>query len=146
MQWKHFSPKEHYQISQMMLVASDIERIGDHAENIIEYEEKIKSKQASISEQGMGELRKLADATVEAIEYALMVFEKEAYDKLPEAERLEQVVDSLQTEIVNSHIERLMRESCNPAGGVIFTDMSTDLERSSDHAINVAAALADRRE
>lgn len=136
-----FSPKEQYQISQMMLVASDIERIGDHAENIIEYQEKIKSKQASISKIGLAELRKLSDATIEAIEVAFSVFETEQYDRLDEAEKLEQEVDNIQTEIVNSHIDRLMKESCNPAGGVIFTDMSTDLERSSDHAINVAYAL-----
>ena len=136
-----FSPKEQYQISQMMLVASDIERIGDHAENIIEYQEKIKSKQASISKIGLAELRKLSDATIEAIEVAFSVFETEQYDRLDEAEKLEQDVDNIQTEIVNSHIDRLMKESCNPAGGVIFTDMSTDLERSSDHAINVAYAL-----
>lgn len=140
-----FAPKEQYQISQMMLVVSDIERISDHAENIIEYQEKIKSKQASISPTGLSELRSLADATINSIEVAFSVFENESYDQLEEAERLEQEVDSIQTKIVNSHIDRLMKESCNPAGGVIFTDMSTDLERSSDHAINVAYALAEGR-
>ena len=88
----------------------------------------------------------MAEATIESIEYSLEIFENEKYDLIPEAERLEQLVDKIQIEIVNSHIDRLMRESCNPAGGVIFTDMSTDLERSSDHAINVAVALADRKE
>lgn len=139
-----FSPKDQYQISQMMLVASDIERISDHAENIIEYQEKIKSKQAFISDIGLAELRKLSEATITAIEVAFAVFENEQYDRIEEAEKLEQTVDSIQTEIVNSHIDRLMRESCNPAGGVIFTDMSTDLERSSDHAINVAFALFEK--
>lgn len=140
-----FSAKEQFQISQMMLVASDIERISDHAENIVEYQEKIKSKQASISQTGLAELKELADATIESIEVSLSVFETEKYDKLEEASELEQKVDRLQLEIVNSHIDRLMKESCNPAGGVIFTDMSTDLERSSDHAINVAFALAETR-
>ena len=139
-----FSPREQFQISQMMLVASDIERISDHAENIIEYQEKIKSKQASISPTGLNELRELADATLESIEYSLAIFENEQYDHLEAAEKLEQKVDRIQIEIVNSHIERLRKESCNPAGGVIFTDMSTDLERSSDHAVNVAFALVDK--
>lgn len=140
-----FSPKEQFQISQMMLVASDIERISDHAENIIEYQEKIKSKQAFISPTGLAELRSLADATIESISVSLSIFETEQYDRLNEASALEEKVDKLQTEIVNSHIERLMKESCNPAGGVIFTDMSTDLERSSDHGVNVAYALAEGR-
>ena len=136
-----FSPREQYQISQMILVASDIERIGDHAENIIEYQEKIKNKQASISEKGLAELLKLAEATIDSIYVSFSVFENEEYSRLPEAEELEKEVDKIQTEIVNSHIERLRKESCNPAGGVIFTDMATDLERSSDHAISVARAL-----
>ncbi|MBP9999956.1 MAG: Na/Pi cotransporter family protein [Clostridiales bacterium] len=140
-----FSPKEMYQISQMMLVASDIERISDHAENIVEYQEMIQSKKAAISETGLNELKKLAEATIESIELSLQIFETEDYGRIPEAEELEQKVDRLQIEIVNSHIERLMKESCNPAGGVIFTDMSTDLERSSDHGINVACALADAK-
>ena len=136
-----FSPREQYQISQMILISSDIERISDHAENIIEYQEKIKNKQASISEKGLSELRKLAEATIDSIYVSFSIFETEQYNRLEEAEKLEQEVDKVQTEIVNSHIERLRKEACNPGGGVIFTDMSTDLERSSDHAINVARAL-----
>ena len=48
---------------------------------------------------------------------------------------------NLQESILNSHIKRLMEESCNPVSGVIFTDMSTDLERCSDQGINIATAL-----
>lgn len=135
--------KDMVKISQMILVVSDIERISDHAENIVEYLDLIKSRKATISEQGLSELRLLADATLKSIKKSMIIFATEDYDKIPEAEELEQTVDRIQTEIVNSHIERLMKDSCNPAGGVIFTDMSTDLERSSDHAINVACALAD---
>ena len=62
---------------------------------------------------------------------------------LPEAEKLEQEVDDIQKEIINSHIQRLMQVACDPAGGVIYTDISTDLERCSDHAINIAGALAE---
>ena len=135
--------KDMIKISQMILVVSDIERISDHAENIVEYLDLIKSRKATISEQGLSELRLLADATLKSIKESMIIFATEDYDRIPKAEELEQTVDRIQTEIVNSHIERLMKDSCNPAGGVIFTDMSTDLERSSDHAINVACALAE---
>ena len=137
--------KDMFQISQMILVVSDIERISDHAENIVEYMDQIKSRKASISKTGLDDLRKLADATLKSIKESLIIFATEDYDKIPEAEELEQIVDRIQIDIVNSHIERLMKDSCNPAGGVIFTDMSTDLERSSDHAINVACALAETK-
>lgn len=137
-----YNQRDMYQISQMMLVASDIERISDHAENVAEFVDAVKNKKATISDAGRKELRKLAEITMRSLELSLEIFEKEEYEKLPAAEDLEQEVDRMQAEIVNSHIDRLMKESCNPAGGVIFTDMSSDLERSSDHGINIAFALA----
>ncbi|MCF0132269.1 MAG: Na/Pi cotransporter family protein, partial [Blautia sp.] len=145
LQVRESSEKEQHQISQLMLIVSDIERISDHAENIIEYEEQLKSKKASISEIGQSEIRRLADASVEAVRVSFEVFRTQNYAKLAYAEQLEQEVDELQKEIVNSHIQRLMKDACNPAGGVIFTDISTDLERCSDHAINVAFALAETK-
>ena len=56
-------------------------------------------------------------------------------------DRLEQDVDDLQTDFINNHIQRLMNNECDPVGGVLFTDMVNDLERCSDHAINIAYAL-----
>ena len=139
---KRYPDAINHQLSQMILVASDIERISDYAVNMIEYAEPLADQKASISEQGMEELRQMAGATVESIEMALHIFEKEDYDKLPKAEELEQKVDDLEDQIINSHVERLMREACDPMGGVIFADLSTELERCSDHAMNIAAATA----
>lgn len=140
---KDYSARDQAQVSKMLLVASDIERISDHAENIAEYEAQLKSKAAVISEAGMANLRHLAETAMKSINYSFEIFEKEAYDRLSVAEALEQQVDDVQEEVINCHIERLMTVSCDPAGGVLFTDICTDLERCSDHAINVANALAE---
>lgn len=138
-----YSSKVHSQVSQLILVASDIERISDHAENIVEYEDQLRNSKAVISEAGMNDLRRLAEASMKAIDMAFLIFENDAFFLLPEAEKLEQEVDDIQKEIINSHIQRLMQVACDPAGGVIYTDISTDLERCSDHAINIAGALAE---
>ena len=53
----------------------------------------------------------------------------------------EEEIDDLKDMYIEHHIERLKKEKCNPRGGVIFSDMVTDLERCSDHAINVASAI-----
>ena len=143
MRSRDYSPKVMQEISQMILVASDVERISDHGRNIAEYTEQYKARKAVISETGMRELRSLAEASLQAVEFSLAIFEKEDYAKIPEAERMEQKVDDLQLAIVNAHIERLMKAACEPVGGVIFTDMASDLERCSDHAINIACAHAD---
>ena len=140
---RDYSPKVVQEISQMILITSDIERISDHGRNIAEYTEQYKARKAVISEKGMLELKTLAEASLEVVQFSLAIFEKEDYEKIPEAERMEQHVDDLQITIVNAHIDRLMKASCEPVGGVIFTDMASDLERCSDHAINIACALAD---
>ncbi|MDO4475529.1 MAG: Na/Pi cotransporter family protein [Lachnospiraceae bacterium] len=140
---RDYSQKVISQISSLMLVASDIERISDHATNLIEYAADIRDRKAVISETGRAELKRLCDASIESIDFSLKIFETEDYSKIPEAERLEQRVDDIQEEIVNSHVQRLMVTACDPMGGVIFTDMSVDIERCSDHAINIATALAD---
>ncbi len=139
---KDYSPKEINRLSQLMLVASDLERISDYAENIAEYEQECKLRKATMSDVAIRDLKALSEAAIKSIDYALHIFETDDFKSLPEADLLEQNVDDLQTEIVNAHIERLMEERCNPVSGVIFNDMTTDLERCSDHAINVAYALS----
>ena len=138
-----YTPHELSQISQMMLAASDIERISDYAENIAEYEGQYKTRKAVLSDAGSQELRTLSEATLRSIDCALDIFEHENFARLPEAEQLEQEVDTLYDQFVNAHIHRLMKGECNPVSGVIFTDMSSGLERCSDHAINVACSLSE---
>ena len=132
---------ERNRISQMTLVVADIERISDHAENIVEYERQVKSKNSNLSGEALNELRSIADLSVKTVEYCIDVFEHETFDRLPDAEKLEQSVDDLQKKIVNNHIQRLLNQTCDPGTGVIFTNMASDLERCSDHAINIAFAL-----
>ena len=139
---RDYGPRDVYQLSQMMMVVSDIERLSDHAENIAEYAMQLQNKKAVISETGQAELKRLADAAAASLKMSLDIFENEKYDLLPEMETLEQRVDDLQVEVINNHVQRLMNVTCDPMGGVIFTDMATNLERCSDHALNIASALA----
>lgn len=135
--------KAFQQASQLLMISSDIERISDHGRNIAEYTALYKSRKAVISETGLNELKSLVDASIRSIEYSMKVFEEERFQDIPEAERLEQEVDDIESKIVNAHIERLMKAVCDPVGGVIFTDMASDIERCSDHAMNIATAMAE---
>ena len=141
-----YSRSEVNRLSQLMLVSSDMERISDYAENIAEYEAAYKERKASMSDTAREELKTLAEASLRSIDFALRIFSDENYRDLPEADRLEQAVDDLQTSCENAHIERLMEERCDPVAGVLFTDMINDLERCSDHAINIAYALSGQNE
>lgn len=131
-----------FRLSKMVLVVANYERIGDHAENIMEFADRMREAKARISEIALGELRTMGDAVIETLDVSMRVFEGERFDLLPRAEALEQQVDDMQTRYMQNHVDRLMEEQCDPLGGVIFTDMCTDLERCSDQAINIATALA----
>ena len=137
------SPKDLNKLSMMTLAVADIERISDHAENIVEYAEQVRSKKATLSQIAIDELKQLSAAVMQSIDLSLSIFADEKFELIDQAELLEQKVDDMQKLIVQNHVDRLMDSKCDPLGGVVFTDMSSDLERCSDHAINIACALSD---
>lgn len=133
-------------VSMMTIAVTDLERLSDHAENIIEYVEYMRNRHAVMSEEAQTELKQMTEDTLLAVDLAVYIFTKEDYSKLDEIEALESRVDEQEDTLVNNHIERLMTEHCDPVAGVIFSDLVTDLERCSDHAINIAYALKERPE
>jgi phosphate:Na+ symporter len=138
------SDRDQFRLSRMVLVVSNIERIGDHAENTMEFAVRMKENKATISDTALEELRLMGDTVLETIDVSMEVFENENFDLLPKAEALEQQVDDMQANFIQNHVNRLMSEHCDPLGGVIFTDMCTDLERCSDQGINIATALLNK--
>lgn len=129
------------QVSRMTLTVSDMERLSDHAENIIEYGAQIRSEKVVLSPEASKELRAMCELTLESVELCLQIFQTQDYSRLPEAIALEEQVDTAAERLIQNHIKRFMDSNCDPRGGVLFCDMVTDLERCSDHAINIAASL-----
>ena len=128
-------------VSMMNIAITDMERFSDHAENIVEYAENMSNKRVFLTKSAEAELRQMAEDAISEVDLALDIFETEDYSKLDEIERLEEKVDRQETALVNNHVERFVREECDPLAGVVFTDIVTDLERCGDNAINVAYAL-----
>ena len=131
-------------VSMMTIAITDIERISDHAENIIEYTEETLSKKAAMSEDALEELRKMSKDVLEEVDLALDIFESDAYDKLDDLETIEDGVDKQEDLLIGNHVQRLMDGGCDPLAGVVFADIVTDLERCGDHAINIAYSLKER--
>lgn len=129
-------------VYKMTLTVSDIERLSDHAENILEYADMMRSG-AQISEEATRELSNMARTALQSVELCLDIFRTGDFQRIGEAQRLEDQVDNLYNTLVQNHITRLMASSCEPRGGVVFTDIVSDLERCSDHAINIAQALCE---
>lgn len=133
-------------LTKLLLIVSELERISDHAVNLTEYMVKIRERRGFISKEGMADLHKMADATLESVRYSLDVFESEDFSRLSQAERLEQKVDVIQDTCITNHVERLMSGDCEAYGGVVFSDFIVDMERCSDHACNIAFSLSGKSE
>lgn len=131
-------------LSMLTIAITDMERVSDHAENIVEYIEQLHSKKIEMSEVAAAELQDMAHNTLNSVKLALDIFSTENYSKLDEIEWLEDQVDVQEKTLINNHVQRLMKSECDPLAGVIFSDLVTDFERCSDHAINLAYALKER--
>ena len=129
--------------SMLSIVVTDIERLSDHAENIVEYIEQLNSKKVTLSDDSIAALKEMASATIAAVKLSLDIFAKEDYSKLDRIEELEQQVDDYEDKLVNNYVSRMTTDT-NPLGSIIFSDIVTDMERCSDHAINIAYSLKER--
>ena len=127
-------------VYRMTLTVSDIERLSDHAENIVE-NAILRKGGAQISQVAMKELNEMSQIMLQSVEQCLEVFRTEDFDRLPECEAMEARVDRMHDTLVSNHIHRLMSHDCEPRGGVVFSDLVTDFERCSDHALNIAQSL-----
>ena len=130
-------------ISQLSIAVTDIERLSDHAENIVEDAENLRGRKVRMNEEALEELRGMYANTLRIVELAMDIFSNEDFSKLPEVNEIEDRIDDQETDLVDSHVQRLMRGDCEPLEGIVFTNMVNDLERTADHAVNIAYALSD---
>ena len=127
-------------IGGLFHVVNDIERIGDHATNIVEAAQTKKDRGISFSKAAMKELTDMMDAVNQNIQYCLEMFVTRNDDHLKQIEELEDKVDQMERDIQDSHISRMTKGECSPEAGIIFNDIITGLERVCDHATNIAFA------
>lgn len=133
-------------VSMMTIAVTDIERLSDHAENIVEYAEELNAGHQTMTPEALKELKAMARDSLNEVDLAIDIFETEDYSRLDELEAIESRVDEQETTLIDDHVERLMMSYCEPLSGVVFTDIVTDLERCADHAVNIAYALKERPE
>ena len=131
------------QVSNLFYSVSDIERIGDHAENLAEAAEYLKEHNLMFSEVGTEDLRWIAGVASNSVSCAISARHDKNLDTIRKVSKLEDEVDTLTEELRDKHIERLSTNICNPSAGVIFLDILSNLERVSDHAYNIAGYVKD---
>ena len=134
--------QEHMEVEHLMSICSDIERIGDHAENISENAEQMMKDEVKFSESGTREMENIIKITLESVESAIKCINSKDEEALKNVRRCEEEVDELEDTYRDNHIKRMSVGECNTIAGIVFLDIIGNLERVTDHANN----LADYRE
>ncbi len=135
--------KQHNIINNMFYTISNIERVGDHAENLAELAMEKYSHGIKFSEKAHEEMINICNVAKNAFETSLLARETMHMDYVDQVVALEDQVDKLEDMLREKHIERLSNNICDSETGVVFIDALTNLERISDHSLNIANYVRD---
>lgn len=132
------SEKEHQEISHLLQIVSDMERVSDYCENISEFAETIMERKLKFSDTGREQLQEMMEVCVDSYLYAYKAFQGNDREKALRVVEKETQADALEVQIRTRHIKRLANNQCEAEAGIVFLDALVCLERISDHARNIA--------
>lgn len=129
------------QSSLYLQITKDIERIGDHSMNIIELAQYSYRKDLTFTQTALDELEVMFDLTAKNCELAIECFENKNSLLTNQIKNYEDQIDDLERKYRKSHMKRLNNGKCTGSAGVIFLDIISNLERISDHCLNISQAV-----
>lgn len=135
------SAQESEEHGALIDAVSDIERIGDHFENIIELVEYQQSNKVKVSSTAMEDLTNMFLLTTDTVRDAMLALQNNDKEQAKLVVEQENKIDSLERKLRKQHIQRLTEGSCSGQSGVVFIDIISNLERIGDHAVNIAEAV-----
>lgn len=134
-------PADSEQVTKLLHIIGDYERISDHAVNIVESCEELRDKKISFSDEANREIKVLRSAVEEILDLSYRAFINNDLDAAAQIESLEQVVDDLRDKIKLNHIIRLQKSECTIEHGFVLSDILTNFERVSDHCSNIGGCV-----
>ncbi len=138
---RELTDQESKQVTHLLRVVSEFERVGDYSINLIECAEMLRDKEVCFSEKAMRELYAITDAVQEIIDMSLTAFENNDVELSRKIEPLEETIDTMEDTLKFRHIQRLKNGHCTIDAGVVFLEALTNLERISDHCSNIAVYI-----
>ncbi len=138
------SDEDTTEAAELLRAIGDLERISDHGKNLLESAEELRDKGFSLSEEAQNELLCLTNAIREVLSLSLRAFIHNDLTAAKEVAPLEDVVDDIKEELRSRHILRMQQGKCSIEVGFVWSDLLTNLERTSDHCSNLALCAIDR--
>lgn len=126
-------------------MVNDLERVGDHCENLWHLCQRKMDQKISFSDIAMAEISEISDATRTFLVRIIKALEEKDTGVFDEAHRLEDAVDELEERLRNNHIKRLNTGECTVNSGLIFIDMLHNFEKIGDHTYNLAKAVVGKK-
>ncbi len=130
--------KEHFEVEQMISMCSDIERIGDHCENISENAEQLLKEDVDFSKDSKEELKYIANLVLNAVENAIHCVEEKSRELITKARFIEQQVDDVEERDKKIQTKRISNGESETIAGIAYLDTIGNFERIADHANNIA--------
>lgn len=130
-------------VADLFYSVSDIERVGDHSENLAELAQSMAEKNYRFSDTALSDLKSISTVVKAAFEHSILARQYGNMDDVRKVSQMEDEVDNLEEELREKHIERLSAGKCTASAGIIFLDIISNLERISDHAYNLAGYVKD---
>ena len=131
-------------IGALFHVVNDIERIGDHAENLADSAKNRIKDNIAFSGSGLEELKEISAKVNTILEYSIDMFAHNSREHMQDIVNLENEIDEMERKFQKNHVERLTKNECTAASGMIFSDAISGYERVADHATNIAYALLEQ--
>ncbi|SER09119.1 Na/Pi cotransporter family protein [Piscibacillus halophilus] len=132
--------------SSVVDIVRDIERIGDHFENIVELIEYRITNKVNMTDQAYEDMNTMFDLTLETVSQAIDAFENMDEEKAKAVMKKEDEIDSMERKFRKKHILRLNEGLCSGSAGIVFVDIISNLERIGDHALNIAQEVVGKKE
>ncbi|MCS0670810.1 Na/Pi cotransporter family protein [Cytobacillus firmus] len=125
----------------LMDTVRDIERIGDHFENVIELIDYKQANKVSITDSAMADLEQMFKLTISTVKEALQALDHNDKIAAEHVVKKEEEIDKMERKLRKQHILRLNEGVCSGQAGIVYVDIVSNLERIGDHAVNIAEAV-----
>ncbi len=131
--------------TMLMETVRDIERIGDHFENIIELIDYQEANKVKLTAEAMEDLDEMFTLTIATVSKSLDALDTTSHELAREVAEQEDLIDKMERKFRKKHILRLNEGACSAQAGIVFVDIVSNLERIGDHSVNIAEAILGNR-